>query len=403
MRRASRVFAAALIAVLLLPLASARAADQCRPAESVTSFGTWFDPTMELNAQYPELPMLATNWVHDAHTVRLLLKVSSGLDRHWHLVVRDSEYRVLAVLYPRDFAAPDGSLSVGRWTGRLPTASVRIDLRAAEQTDVRITVAGALALPPSSRDERQFSTKRTTPDWHDLYADPNILARRAGDSVGMLIAAQFDPDTKQYTSWCCTGVMVGADMMLTNWHCGGTTGTAAKNYWDDETCANTVIDLGWDSGLVSRQYACAHVEARDQTLDFALLRVRPVVGAGGGIVQTPFIPMQAGIIPDDIFLVHHAMCTKKLYSGNCKVGAQSYPNWNDPALKTDLTYDCDTEPGASGAPVFGRSGQLIGLHHLGYACAPPDNLNKAVRVSEIIAFLDAHKPAIAAELRAVSP
>jgi V8-like Glu-specific endopeptidase len=55
---------------------------------------------------------------------------------------------------------------------------------------------------------------------------------------------------------------------------------------------------------------------------------------------------------------------------------------------TEITHRCDTEPGASGAPVFDANGRLIALHHLGFKrndrCEPLDRVNKAVEIRHIL-------------------
>ena len=399
MAPARRKWLAALLATVLA-VGRTWAAAECRPPESLTSFGTWFDQEIELTARDPDRVVNAGTWLSDAQTMRLLLQVRSGTDRRWHLLVRDQAYHVLATFYPEDFAAADGTGSVSRWTGRLPVASARVDLRADATSDIRVAVIAGIAMAAAPKGERQYSTQHDVPAWRDLFDQSSpVAARRAGDAVGMLLGGSFDPDTGQHATWCCTGVMVSKTLMLTNWHCGGADGTRLESYWNHDTCANTLFDLGWDSGTVSQQYACGEVVAKDRTLDFALLRVRPVIGAGGGAAHAAFAPIAPGPLPDSVFLIHHALCQPKLLSDRCHVRAGSFPSWVDPARTTEFTHDCDTEPGASGAPVFDAAGRLVGLHHLGFACTPPDKANKAIGMSEIVDYLAVNAPAAAAELR----
>lgn len=396
----------ALIAILLA--GPSWAAGECRPPESLTKFGTWFEPDIEVTAAFADRRVDATQFVRDATTMRLQLQIQGGTDRRWHLLIRDSAYHVLASFYPEDFIALDGVTTVSRWTGRLPTATARIDLRADPGSDANVAVIGGIAMPAVPTGERQYSTKHDTPDWRDLFdmrdRPPSTVARRAGDAVGMLLGGSYNSTTGQHTTWCCSGVMVSKSLMLTNWHCGGVDGTRAESYWNKDICANTLFDLGWDSGSVSRQYACARIVAMDRALDFALLRVQPVVGTGGGALNAPYATLaiqEPSVHPDQaVFLIHHALCKPKLLSNACRVRARSYPSWIDPARTSEFTHDCDTEPGASGAPVFdAASGRLVGLHHLGFACASPDKVNKAIAMSQIMDFLVAHVPDAAAELQ----
>jgi hypothetical protein len=197
--------------------------------------------------------------------------------------------------------------------------------------------------------------------------------------------------------------------MLTNWHCGGVVGMPEQSYWGNDVCANTLVDLGWDDGVVSRQYHCAEVLVKDRRLDFALIRLRPVVGFGG-VVGEPLhaqLALEKVSALTELFIVHHAMCKPKLLSMQCRIVSKAYTNWMDTSTQTDFSHDCDTEPGASGAPVFDNDGRIVGLHHLGFTrddqCNPLDKINKAVQIQEIVRSIKGDelkraKPNLAVEL-----
>jgi hypothetical protein len=204
-------------------------------------------------------------------------------------------------------------------------------------------------------------------------------------------------------------VMISRDIMLTNWHCGGALGMPEQSYWDSDVCENTLVDLGWDDGVVSRQYNCVEILAKNRRLDFALIRLRPVVGYGGVAGEPIHVQLPLDNISElaNLFIVHHAMCKPKLLSMPCGVISKVYNNWMDASTQTDFSHNCDTEPGASGAPVFDSAGRIVGLHHLGFArddqCNPLDKVNKAVQIQEIVKFLKSKglkldKPNLAAEL-----
>lgn len=145
----------------------------------------------------------------------------------------------------------------------------------------------------------------------------------------------------------------------------------------------------------------------DKRLDFALMRIQSVVG--GATRQ----PIPARLALEEVsagmpaFVVHHSECAEKLVSSSCSVKSAAVEAWQPDAAgnlsNSDFSHDCNTERGASGAPVFDIKGRLIGLHHLGVkrapaTCEPQDNVNKAVRLMEIIEFLKNTKPELAAEL-----
>ena len=111
---------------------------------------------------------------------------------------------------------------------------------------------------------------------------------------------------------------------------------------------------------------------------------------------------------DDIFIVHHAQClTKQVSARGCTIDKRSIPGWTDDSSTvtgSDITYSCDTEPGASGAPVFDINGRMIALHHLGHQKVadgprcPVDTVNKGVSMGSILADLELNRPDLLAEL-----
>ena len=59
------------------------------------------------------------------------------------------------------------------------------------------------------------------------------------------------------------------------------------------------------------------------------------------------------------------------------------------SITTDFAHQCDSEGGSSGAPLFDKDGNLVGLHHLGYAevAGHCDNMNKAISTKSLLDFL----------------
>jgi hypothetical protein len=413
-RRAIVLLFLLLVSSVLAP--SLGATQQCGP-EAVTSLGTWFSPGVILKAGEP-FKTVQSDSPSATRAMKLLLAVTAGTDRDWNLVIRDLDYRPLASFGAEDFRDANGGLSARRWTGLLPVSRARADLIATPASDIRIEVYSGIAFPNESSDMRLFSIVRKNGDpWYELYEKNNdVLPKRAGDSVGMLVVGMTSP-TGARGSWCCSGVMLSSDIMLTNWHCGGSreVGMQDADYWRGNVCENTVVDLGWAKGASSRQYSCTGVLVKNRQLDFALIRLRPVVGAGG-VAGAPVRARISDKTPTDgldIFVVHHAKCAQKLVSSQCKVRTAPYPGWKetqdgpDPAgsagqLKSDFSHDCNTEGGASGSPVFDATGRLVGLHHLGVKrdaqCLELDDENKAVSFREIADFLRREKPEIAREL-----
>jgi hypothetical protein len=364
----------------------------CPVLERVTRLGQWFPPSRILTPAIPVQQVVAPqNPQFSPVAMRLQFQVNNAGDRRWRIVVRDPDLRTLAVLAADDFPNPTGT-AAERWTGILRFPRVVLELEDASP-GVAIAVASGIALPDIAG-ANVFSIRGSTPEWNKLYgpdvADSGI--KRTGEAVGMMQSSAFAGAAMQ--PWCCSGVMISPSLFLTNWHCGGTAAMTDEAYWT-EACRNAVIDLGWDGGQVRRQLSCESVVAKDKDLDFAVLRVRPVLGDGAATRAAPARLSTGEIAPQQpVYLIHHASCDVKLVSRNCHVEATSHAAWTSGSAGPgpDITHTCDSERGSSGGGLFdATSGRLIALHHAGFSQDAQCHVegNKAVRISEIVKKLPA--------------
>ena len=236
------------------------------------------------------------------------------------------------------------------------------------------------------------------PDWKELYAESGLAETYperviSGDSIGFLMLSSDEP----LAAWTCTGFMLTDTLFLTNWHCGAPEEDPRRapegKFWTEDVIQNAILDLSWDSGSVSREFQVLRVEQPNRELDFAVLRVKPL--GKQAPIATSALANWAPETGDHVYIIHHPLAMKKQYSAACRVGVGTphlFANWVDSTRATDFTHDCDTEGGSSGAPVFAKTGEIIGLHHLAYEFDPASckvvSENKAVSMSEILKVLD---------------
>ena len=408
--------AIALAAWLAFPAAITAQPDpppQCKAPELVTLFGTWFpaDLVLDRTTPRPQSPISPVVAEGPVESIRLKLETTPVAGAAWRLVLRDGAGRVLAILGPADFA--DGP-QVGphrRWTSRLPASRIMPELLNARLGE-SVSIRSGIALPHGSPDQRLFSIAGSQPLWNELYKQGDARPKEVGDAVGMLVTSSVAieggglTENHERTPWCCTGVMVAPNVFMTNWHCGGRGATNPQAYWNSDVWDNTVVDLGWDDGQVRRQYNVVKRLYVNQGLDVAFLEITPTVGAGAAVGQSNTVQISTDepTANEPVFIVHHARCLPKLVTRNCAIVGPR-PGWTATGAapaSTEVAHNCDTEPGASGAPVFNASGQLVALHHLGFnqggACQIPDRLNRAVTMKSIAHDLREKAPELAARL-----
>lgn len=477
-----------LIVFLIGMQATVLFGEQCEgDSELLTNLGRRIKKRLAINDPN-EMKILS----HDdpdepARYLRVLIKPEEIDEDGWRLIIRDSDYRPLQILGPKDFMAKTFKLTrlslEGLGEENVPESILKdleplIDqqprrkyaflkavkqrvgveqmfqyqgliLKHAFETDIFLEklwsrrlqngkdqiieqlffdidktrsdikasfkILEYIAMPQDVKEDvTYYSIKdpENFTEWPPLFKKDNLTnadkkklkMRFWGDTVGFLMGS------REEKSWCCSGVVIAVDesmaepevFFLTNFHCGGLRSLADDNYWTQEICDSTLVDLSWDEDGQSREYSCQEVIVKNFTLDIAVLLLKPIDPDSAPIpvvIRKPQISTDEYILPGEyLTIIHHPVCEPKRIStiiddSRCQVIKTSIEGWqDDPDI--DFTHQCDTQNGSSGAPVFDQKGRLVGLHHLGFEKIPStnrcDRLNKAVRMDKILEVLEAN-------------
>lgn len=376
--------------------AQATAKDCRQQATLVTELGerVRFAKPFSSESQIEDVPPSAPH--PGARYLRVRLEATNVAGCDWLLTVRDSEYRVVQTMNASDFAR--GSK---RWTTRILGARAYFDLQRCKDGRPDIKFDEYIAMPSEAKFP-YYSTQGDAPLYRPLYSG-NHPFRRLGDSVGLLMSSWGRQ------SWVCSGVMITRDLFMTNWHCGGPARVLdarggwrpfqTDGYWNDSIVNDSIIDLSFDTDQVSREYTVSEVVAQSQELDFAILRVARLDALGDArSAPISLSPPKAGAI----VIIHHPEGKPKHVTLGCQIAQVEYPGWRG-GMGLDFTHVCDTEAGSSGAPIFNLQGEVVGLHHLGFAfdtdsCRQTDQVNKAVRIDRIVDALQSTWPVLWREI-----
>jgi len=265
---------------------------------------------------------------------------------------------------------------------------LRMELDARFSNNIpQLRILKIVSMPAAATKTYYSASDPKAPRWSPI-ASASSGDRKHAESVGMLIGNSNDK------TWCCSGVVIAENLLLTNWHCGSYT-ESSDDKWSPEACRNMVINLAWDQygnqdqKIHDREFVCDAVLATDQDLDIAVIKIRSLLG------HETARPIKIRTKPLDnneaLSLIHHPACLpKQLTSTSCQVDSKSYRGWRNAAAKTEILHSCDTEGGSSGAPILDEAGNLVALHHLGYETPPGgvcDYQNKGVKIGPILEFL----------------
>ena len=296
----------------------------CDPSKTATtelgtrSFVQDRFPVSPNNTVYSPDPLLIP-----AKWIRAQIRLDKPGDALWRVDVRDQQFRPIDTILPTDFS----SQAKFRWTPRIYTPGLFLDIRAADSHDLpQFTVLQYIVMPDQARSTYYSLKIPATPDWQytdELKTDvtENLDRVRMADAVGLLFS-----NIPGRGAWSCSGVLVAADLFLTNWHCGGPMGTQDEDMWTPEIQEDAFIDLSWDGDQVSRELRVVDVPSKSKALDYALLRVK-------ALDHIP-MPIPAAIREsplkenEPVVLIHHPDSDRKAISV-CNVAELEIPGLAD--------------------------------------------------------------------------
>jgi Trypsin-like peptidase domain len=364
----------------------------------VTDFGRVFTPSpkITLSSGSPAKLVRHNFTGMEAKYYRLRMKVSNPEHKPWTLAFKTVNEQLLSAF---DSNQTDCESAEGCWTRRLRGEAISVEF-AAPASQATAEVAGVLFMP--AKVENSFYSPIQGKEIKKLseIGSPSDEAarkiRRSAERLGMLVTSAAIGSSRN--SWCCSGVKLTKDLFLTNWHCGAPNGANDDAHWKggsmSEACQNAVVDMSWDEDDTSREFSCSDVLYASKTYDAAVMRLGII--ADGEALTEPFSALefsQATPAPGtELRIVQHDACQPKSVARFCTIQKTGLPSWwsetGQNVKPSEFSYNCPTEGGSSGSPVYQASdGVLLGLHHLGYDAGDEAVVKENTGV-EIRAILD---------------
>jgi V8-like Glu-specific endopeptidase len=281
----------------------------------------------------------------------------------WTVTIADAQG---AVVQRIDNQSPL-AVSTGFWTDDVPGGSAGLSI-SADAAKVQIAVDRiATGVAPSVPQAIVGQNELTS------ITDAAVPAKVKQWGPGIARLRFMTPDGEAL----CTGFLVGADLLMTNQHCITT----------DEEAQSAVVEFGFDSdAAVPTRLRVRKVEATDFGLDYSLLRLAATPPSQFGRLHFGKAPgAQAALV-----IIQHPGGQPKQVSffPNCAAGTLNVPGRQ--TTDSDFGHVCDTLGGSSGSPVLDwTTGQVVGLHHLGFRQGLDKPENQAVHVQKILADIKA--------------
>lgn len=249
----------------------------------------------------------------------------------------------------------------------------------------KIALAAPRVVPQATTPPRDCKTpvKSMAPPQgcHAIDADTATRVRSSEPAVARLRLVADDG-----FEYFCSGFLIASDLLLTNWHC----------VQSIEEMNATRVDFDYDDATVkplTLRIKDRVIPSAKSALDFVVLRLRKSPN------RPPLRLADTAASAQSLVVIQHPDGEPAHVSvEDCRVTNPELPG-ADPEQKTDFGHFCDTSGGSSGSAVQDeRTGQVIGLHHLGFRRNSNKPVNQAVMMKRILDAIGAERPDVLKEI-----
>jgi V8-like Glu-specific endopeptidase len=201
------------------------------------------------------------------------------------------------------------------------------------------------------------------------FLERGLLASR---SVAKLLVPQVIGGRRQQAFvGSGTGWVIAPGLLITNYHVIEVRGVeGGPPATDADITAQATLASAWfnfiEPDRAHHEYACTGLVHYNRLLDYALLRVAPESASRPGKPLTEWGHLSVLPQPPALAKGGRLNIVQHPLGGPQRIAIRSnfyYDNFSTAAQPDRIRYLTDTEPGASGSPVFDDGWQVVALHH----------------------------------------